>query len=120
MSVAIEQVGDVAGQRYFDVRLDGDVDQIAEDRLRWVWRLVLTTGVSPNLSAPATLVSAQKAIAVQVDADPTRRALRVACARCGRADSASLFRTVVHAADDVYFTRCRRCWRSRVLGSFRR
>jgi hypothetical protein len=85
-----------------------------------VWRLVLTTGVSPNLSAPVTMVSAQKAVAVQVGADPTRRALRVACARCGRADSASLFRTVVHAADNVYFTRCRRCWRTRLLGSFRR
>jgi len=112
LSVAVERVFDVAGQRYLAVREpDGKLYRIGEDRLRWVWRLVFTSegiGLAP-MTAPVTLVIAQKA-----------RALRVACKCCGRAGSAGLFRTVQREAADVYFTRCRRCWRSRHLGRFYR
>jgi hypothetical protein len=105
-------VFDVAGQRYLAVRgPDGKLYRIGEDRLRWVWRLVLTSesiGLGP-MTAPVMLAIAQKA-----------SALRVACQRCGRAGSARPFRTVQRAAADVYFTRCRRCYRSRHLGRFYR
>jgi hypothetical protein len=108
LSFAIERVFDVAGQRYLAVRgPDGKLYRIGEDRLRWVWRLVLTSegmGLGP-MTAPVMLVIAQKA-----------SALRAGCQRCGRAGSAGLFRTVQREAADVYFTRCRRCWRSRHLG----
>lgn len=125
VSVAVERVGEVEGQRYVAVRAaDGKLYRIGEDRLRWVWRLVFTSvGIGHSMGAsatPVTLVIAEKAWALQVGTDREPRPLRVACARCGRADSAWLFRTLQRATDDVYFTRCRRCWRSQRLGSFRR
>ena len=115
-SVTVEGVGGPAGQRYFDVRTqDGRLDRIAEDRLEWVWRLVFTSvGIGRSMSitrmdTPVTLVIAEKALD-----------LPVTCARCGRAGTASLFRTVQRATDDVYFTRCGRCRRSQYLARLRR
>lgn len=115
-SVAVERVGGATGQRYFDVRAqDGRLDRIAEGRLEWVWRLVFTSaGIGRSMSithmdTPVTLVIAEKALD-----------LPVTCARCGRAGAASLFRTVQRATDDVYFTRCSRCWRSQYLACLSR
>jgi hypothetical protein len=62
LSVAVERVFEVAGQRYLAVRgPDGKLYRIGEDRLRWVWRLVLTSegiGLAP-MAAAVMLVIAQ-------------------------------------------------------------
>jgi len=111
LSVSVDGVFDDAGQRYVAVRtVGGERYRIGEDRLRWAWRLVFTSeGRWLTTSAPVVLIVAEKA-----------RALRVACECCGRSGSALLFRTVQLGAEDVYFTRCRRCWRSRHLARFSR
>jgi len=123
VSVDVERVAVEAGQRYFVVRAaDGRRYRIPDDRIQWEARLVFTSIGSTRwlFQVPVTLVIARKASAVRFATDPEARILRVACAGCGRADSASLFRTVRDFVDDVYFTRCRRCWRSCGLGVVRR
>jgi hypothetical protein len=113
----VEGVSDVAGQRRFLVAaVNGQPYQLQEDQLRWVWRLVFTSLArtkrlrpSATSGAPVSLVIAQKASGV-----------RVSCERCGRPHSAWLFRTLQNQVEDVYFTRCHRCWRSRFLGRFSR
>jgi hypothetical protein len=109
---SVKRVFDAAGHRYIAVRaVDGRLYRIGEDRLHWAWRLVFTRealGLAPFI-APVMLVIAQKA-----------RGVRVICGRCGRPHSASLFRTVQREVEDVYFTRCRRCWRSENLGHLTR
>jgi hypothetical protein len=120
VSVDVEQVALEAGQRYFVVRAaDGRRFRIANDRLRWETQLVFTSVVRP-VRVPVTLVIARKASTVRFAADPEARILRVACRGCGRADSASLFMTVRDYVDDIYFTHCRRCWRSCGLAVVRR
>lgn len=112
---SIESVSDQAGQRSFVVTAtNGERYRIREDQLRWVWRPVFTSlglgrRVRGLVALPITLVIAEKASAV-----------RVACERCGRSQSASLFRTRQNEVEDLYFTRCHRCWRSRFLGRFSR
>jgi hypothetical protein len=122
VSVDVEQVALEAGQRYFVVRAaDGRRYRIADDRLQWVARLVFTSiGNRWSYRVPVTLVTARKASAVGFATDPQARILRVACRGCGRADSASLFMTVRDYVDDIYFTHCRRCWRSCGLAVVRR
>jgi hypothetical protein len=114
---SVESVSDVAGERCFLVAADdGQRYQLPEDQLRWVGRLVFTSlartkRINPFAvsGAPVSLVIAQKAGGV-----------RVSCERCGRPQSAWLFRTRQNEVEDVYFTRCSRCWRSRFLGRFDR
>lgn len=116
---SVESVSDVAGQRVFVIGANnGQLYRLPEDRLRWVWRLVFTSlawrkqvrlTYGFRARAPVSLVIAQKASGV-----------RVSCARCGRPHSAELFRTLQDEVEDVYFTRCRRCWRSQFLGRLSR
>ncbi len=76
---------------------------LADDELRWRWRVVMTSETVANerTGVPISLVIAQKADKAQVE-----------CRHCHRAESARLFKTSQRQERVVYFTRCHKCWRS--------
>ncbi len=85
--------------------------KLPDSQLTWQWRLVMTSETVANAgtAAPFSLVIAKRAAKVKAQSGHYHRPGR-----------ARLFKTSQRQIRDVYFTKCRRCFRTWHIASVRR